>query len=727
VSHLVTESIWHFIGHLHLEELLSRTPVRYSGAGEHAPQSIDGSKIKPVREQADDLFPGGSNAPALKVDLPSGQPLIFVPQPAPHLLETEPASLPPTLQGAAPARLALPVPEVNPALDLTTVLPRLADTDAPGRVVARQVDNGGDGGHDAHEVVDVMATYTVGEDQLSDIHVIQANSLIDADVLRGDPAALIHAGLDPRLHGAGEASSALLELVQDAIEALPSSLAPPALADGIERAHVTLDGELKLETPAHSGVEAEAVEPGRYVNGERVGDSGTSADIIGGQIAKVDAAAETVTPVEHGAAEPQTSPDGPIHVLTGVTPTGGVAQEAVTGGNDVVNAAVLYDLADAQASMIVVGDVYVTNAIAQVNVLQDVDVIGHASRDLRETVVADNDVSNEATFVEETGPIFGNVMLGGVPGSLIWQVDYVRGNLYDVTTVEQYNVVLDADISEQTTTGSHFVATLGENGALNLAQLSELGTYDLIIVGGNLYEFNGIVQVNVLLDDDAVRQAIDGPPGDSDALPVDAAGNVLGNVAAIVRIGGDSYKPLAGDPAALADAVGDMQTEIDPTLATGLPGNGTDTLKVLYITGDYYNYNLLLQTNVLDDADQVQQTSTTDEKIAAHGEGGEDAGTVTQAAVTDGNALQNLALLVNVGSTSDYQFVGGQVYEDTLLVQANIVTDDGEAADADLHPDVVAAIAAMSGSTGDATTPNDTQQDHPDASAGVDVMGGILS
>jgi hypothetical protein len=67
------------------------------------------------------------------------------------------------------------------------------------------------------------------------------------------------------------------------------------------------------------------------------------------------------------------------------------------------------------------------------------------------------------------------------------------------------------------------------------------------------------------------------------------------------------------------------------------------------------------------------------------------------------------------------------VYEDTLLVQANIVTDDGEATGSDLHPDVVAAIAAMSGSAGDAVAPHNTPHDHPDVGSGVDVMGGILS
>jgi hypothetical protein len=335
-------------------------------------------------------------------------------------------------------------------------------------------------------------------------------------------------------------------------------------------------------------------------------------------------------------------------------------------------------------------------------------------------------VTNEAAFVEEPGPIYGNVVLGGVPGSLIWQVDYVQGNLYDLTTVEQYNVVVDMDISEQTTTGTHFVATLGENGAINLVQLSELGaSYDLIIVGGNRYEFNAVVQVNVLLDDDIVDQVADGSAAAGQTTNTD--GNLLDNDAAIVRIGGDSYKPLTGDPASLADAIDAKQTEFDYSLATGLPGNGTDTLKILYVTGDYYNYNILLQTNVLNDADHVQQVAPEASPPAGCQTGeAEGADGLTQTVDAGSNALQNIALLVNVGSTSDYQYVGGEVYEDTLLVQANIVADADTGTAADLHPDLVAAIAALSGSADDTASTHDIPH-HPDTSASVDVIGGVLA
>jgi hypothetical protein len=718
VSQLVKESIWHFIGYFHLEELLSKTPIIYSGAGTYPQQTIDFPTTAPVSHEAKVLVSVGRETPSVKLALPAEPQVIF------HL-RAEPI-----------VPVAVTLPEVNPPLDLSMVLPR-----PNGAAISIDTEHGGSGSASVKTVhQQVSAIYTVGESQYSDIHISQANALFDVDVMRGAPGAIAQAGLDhARMQALGEGAEELAELIEEAIEALPSNVIPESPADGIHRASATDDGELQIKVPLESDVAAETVEPGRYVNGERVGDAEAARDVIEAQVGKIDSALEAATPVEHGQGAPVTTPDGgAVHVATGPGPTGGIAQEAVTGGNDLVNAAMLYDLADAAGSMIVRGDVHVTDAIVQVNVLQDNDqanasgdhASGFSSAGFLAAAVAaneagsggaDNAVTTAAVFVQETGPVYGNVMLGGWPGSLIWQVDYVQGNLYDLTTVEQTNLILDGDIAEQTTTGTHFVATLGEDGAINLVQLSELGaSYDLIIVGGHLYEVNAIVQVNVLLDDDIVDQVAEGDGG-SQAINTD--GNTLSNDAAIVRIGGDSYKPLDGSPEALAHAIGSMQTEFDASLTTGLPGNGTDTLKVLYITGDYYNYNVLVQTNLLHDADQVQQVAP-----AAGGaaEAGQPSGTA-QTADTGSNTLQNVALLVNVDSTSDYQFVGGEVYEDTLLVQANIVADEDEGNAADLHPDVVATLAALSGGADDAAPGGDSPVDHAGTSASVDVIGGVLA
>jgi hypothetical protein len=691
---------------MHVEQLLGRSPILYSGASADKPQAVDQSGMAPFSGGEPDLLWSGTSsgmgASALKVEM--------LPPPPP--LRLAPAS-----HESPEAGPVLKLLAVNPPLDLSTVLPGATTGGATSHGV------GADGRQSAAPPVKVSATYTISDSQFIDLHIAQANVLVDADVMRADPSVLAAAGLGSAdLQHALAGTPELAQLVQEAIDALPSDTAPASLANGVDRATVMREDPLRVEAPSESDVIAQHIEPGHYIDGARAGNSGSSTDVINEQVAKVGEAVEAATPVEHGVVETKVSPDGGLHIVTDLAPTGGVAQEAITGGNDLVNAAVLYDLSEAASSTIVHGDVRRTDAIVQVNVLKDNDAISFSSTAFLEAAVASNEVANEATFVEEAGPVYGNVLLGGAPGALTWEIDYVQGNFYDLTTVEQYSVFIDTDISEQTTTSAHFTATLGENGAVNLTQLSQLASqYDLIIVGGTFYEFNSIVQVNVLLDDDVIHQLANGSADQS----ADAEGNALVNDAAIVRIGGDGYKPLAGDPASLAEAIGSREAEFDQALARGLPGNGTDTIRVLYVTGDYYDYNVLLQTNVLSDGDRAEQVGVTDRPAVADGQ--DSAGAIAQTADAGGNSLQNVALIVSVGSTSDYQYVGGTVYEDTLLLQANIVTDTDEAAEASLHPDVVATIAALSGSAEDTAPGSDSPPGHADSSASVDVIGGILA
>ena len=80
-------------------------------------------------------------------------------------------------------------------------------------------------------------------------------------------------------------------------------------------------------------------------------------------------------------------------------------------------------------------------------------------------------------------------------------------------------------------------------------------------------------------------------------------------------------------------------------LANGfvLPGDGSGTMNVLFITGNYYDINVLEQTNIVSDSDVVLQT-------LENGESGYVA--------TGANELANDALLVTLGPLGG-QHVGG--------------------------------------------------------------------
>lgn len=174
----VTESIWHFIGYMHLEELLSRTPIHYSGAKAYDLQTIDYSEMAPLRDEPIDPFDGGRETRALEVKLPPVPPVVHA-DPL-HVAAARPSPLLPFETERVPTP-----PPVNPAPDLSIVLP--AET-AGGRGSSP----GAGGDNSAPPTIGlVSATYVVGADQLSDLHIDQANALADADIMRGDRKSVV--------------------------------------------------------------------------------------------------------------------------------------------------------------------------------------------------------------------------------------------------------------------------------------------------------------------------------------------------------------------------------------------------------------------------------------------------------------------------------------------------------------------------------------------------------
>jgi hypothetical protein len=119
--------------------------------------------------------------------------------------------------------------------------------------------------------------------------------------------------------------------------------------------------------------------------------------------------------------------------------------------------------------------------------------------------------------------------------------------------------------------------------------------------------------------------------------------------------------------ASLADAVMTGATGAIPLSLTDPAFEGIGTLNVLYITGDYMTLNVIDQTNILGDADQVAALMP-DDTMASGAE---------VSVISGSNALVNLATIDTVGMDSDIH-VGGDIYSDALLYQANFI-DEGAA------------------------------------------------
>ena len=81
----------------------------------------------------------------------------------------------------------------------------------------------------------------------------------------------------------------------------------------------------------------------------------------------------------------------------------------------------------------------------------------------------------------------------------------IKGDMIFLNWVEQLNFMTDNDIHILSSTGVKTIVTTGENTAFNDMSFTELGYhFDLIIVGGSIYDGNFIHQKNILLDDDLI-------------------------------------------------------------------------------------------------------------------------------------------------------------------------------------------------------------------------------
>lgn len=693
----VTETIWHFCGYFHIADLLAYDPVHYLGAPDYQMSGYGRA-------------PGSPRDAGPKIDLPEKSAPVSLPA-VPTPMQSSPLlHYGPELTPFAQPRMVVPSPAASP---VHTPLQTHQPGDAGGTLTTFPVPAEG-------EELTITLRYADIPSYLANINAIQANVMLDGDTLLGDPQSLLNGAILP-----ADTAAALAGMTAQAEAVIPSfkDIVDPTRLQSI---YVTQGDPAPVDTSGReTAAPAFVPENTHYVNGAPAADGGNPPDAnaaIKSAMKDINDAVEAFNPDLEKPQEiaPAILEDGreTIHVMTDATPTGGYAQKVVAGANEALNVAIIDDRTDGQASLIIEGDYHETNAIIQVNVLTDDDTV-RVSGDVLAQVIAtqDNALVNDAQFVSDPGQLAGDG-INGFSGATDWNVTYVSGDYWDITTFTQRNVLLDGDLSQQTSANTHFIAVLGSDGQLNFVEYTGASAgYDLIVIGGSYYDLNAVVQVNLLLDSDEVTQALGGPGSQS----IEAGGNVLTNDASIVSTGSENFKPLTGDPARLATAIESHEGSIDAELSLGIPGNGTDTLNVLYVSGNFYDLDLIVQTNVVLDSDTVEQSAPT----GALENGTDNDAALTQTAVTGANQLTNLALIVDVDSLSGYQYLGGEEYETTLLVQANIIEDDDIVEANGLHPDVVAALAGMADTELEAASSDGAE--HPYAHSSGDVLGSVMS
>lgn len=390
---------------------------------------------------------------------------------------------------------------------------------------------------------------------------------------------------------------------------------------------------------------------GSYVNGELVEETPELEDHFSLQ-ERLESG-----PRSEDAPEPnaQVSDDGIVVVDQSV--------QVEMGQNTLVNSAVLTNLWTGSSVMAVVGDHIELNVISQVNAYADADAVSALLQNWDQGVAAGTETFNIASFERnDPGEGTSGTATGSFPSN--WVVEHVSGDVLIVNWIQQFTYMTDNDIGIVSSSGVTSTVYSGQNVALNNVSIYELAfAYDLIVIGGSVYDINVIQQMNVLYDNDMIG-AVEGF-GTSGQGSHDSSGNLLWNEAHIYTVGAadrfeamsDSYREAANDLANGDDSPNSMLS--DAAFA------GMGPLRVLHIEGDLINVQYIRQTNILGDADQLA--------LAMHNSGlfNESDWKVT----TGDNALLNLAAITDLDSLGK-TYVGGTQYSQELLVQADIISTD---------------------------------------------------
>ena len=368
--------------------------------------------------------------------------------------------------------------------------------------------------------------------------------------------------------------------------------------------------------------------------------------------------------------------------------------EVIAGSNTLVNSAGIIDGNVQHLTMLVVGNAYSTNAIFQTNILHDVDSITTAAGGAPLNIATGGNILNNIADFQTPHLIS---ITGTSSTNTSWHVDVVQGNFYNMNVCVQTNVMAAGSTSFQTTETSFYKLVTGGHEQINGYLCDSYGSpYDLIVVEGSYNHANLIFQNNIILNDDVVKAILD--TGTSTGMSISTGGNLMTNYASITDYGPSQVGTLSADLA--AHAMGIDQKSFDSLIASLTPDNGTHQLNVLVVTGDYYDVNVISQNNVLSDPNTAIQMMT-----AAGGEGT----TSTESISTGANQTINVAQIVSAGTLGS-QLVGGQYYSDSLLVQANITTEDSHVTTQDpnaLASEVIAFIGSGDTDTSAAATHTD--------------------
>jgi hypothetical protein len=521
---------------------------------------------------------------------------------------------------------------------------------------------------------EIKVVYQEGGEQ-SEIQTRQFNNMYNNDSLIGTHDTNLLTVLN------AEADHAIAQMVAGADAAIPADWYAPHDTNSLQ---IFVASHDQTWAGRDGAADPHSVTPGYYLNGVLQNPAPTPPDQL-------------------PPPEPAPAPDLGH----------GLGQWALDGGNTAANAAYIVDLTDSARTMLVMGDYFKTNAVFQTNSYMDNDHImvgGYGA-----SITAGGDQANNiADFVQHPGVYASMPSYFAGPN---WSVDVVHGDYFNIRALVQSNYLSDNDVTMQSSTSTHYEVHAGQNELGNYVLINDGSfNYDLIIVGGSYHGMNVIFQNNILYNNDNIMMTGNGT---DPTQSISTGGNQLTNTATIENYGGDNFQPWNSSLDDLIHKISGGATELDPSYGQLIAGNG-GTFHVLYVTGDYYDVNAIWQTNIMSDANVALQLqgSPASSTLGYYG-----SDMATQNVSTGGDVLSNNAAIIDVGNTNTH--VNGQVYGDSILVQANLVTQESDHVVQTNPQALVPEVIAFLGH--DDTPDNSQPQHHPTTTlAHDDPMGGVL-
>lgn len=697
----ITDTIWHFIGYMHLSETIARSEVLFDG---RAPRTGDDTPDLAYRDQPSHFAEPedtGSRGIAFQdrsfSDDPSSRNNASTDawmSLAPIGTRVMPAALLQNTQGNSQFTFASPF--ASPQRDIAV---SYAEGGLDNKVKVNQ--------NNQMEDNDLITTDAIVSPDGTVFIPNQANLL---PMLATMFAQAAHAVPDTLPFNETIATQVIIKQITDHDQAwaergetpwqgqLPDSAITPLLGARY------VDGELSTEIPAP--VNAALIAPWRI----------EASDGDNAQVALTPEVQSTILDLaRNGDASPaqravlESGFPGNDQAIASISTKGPTEPETLiteTGENTQINAAIIIDRNEMTKSMIVGGDYFYSQGVVQINILVDGDHIDIASagNGFASLFSAGNAVHNIAEFRHEEM----SAKASGAVATPNWKVDVFRGDFYDIKSLYQYNNLIDGDRTVQSNSGVFSSFETGANEQINLARIADIGFYDLIIIEGNYHRANWIAQYNIVLDVDFVHML---RAGDGEA-ELTTGYNSLTNNATIATYESSAFQPMNASHGQLMGALSSGQTILSPNPEWQLAGNASGTLKVLYVQGDYYDVNTITQLNVLYDVDQTWQASNSPN--------------VALGLATGGNLALNEARIVDPGTLSASKYLGGEAYEASVLIQTNIVTDSDTIRIHDtqsLIPEFVAFAQHNDGQPDCELTPRPLC----DPSQHYDNMGNILS